>query len=207
MCPGFCSVQLPQAMETSERPTHLSPPWPELLLGLFRRGNSLLPHPPFATLAGRTGPWVWLCALVCAPGLLWVSVSSSVRVRLYQLTTLCPFNSKVAPSRIGAAAAVGDRPEDSGGGSSSEERSSGLASDPELPVGQGQSRDPLEVSSCQGEGSLLRGLRLPRDTSRAAPWAGVWLHDEGKVFQGVISALSGTHETSPSSRQLAAKKS
>lgn len=40
-CPGLLSIQPPQAA----RPTHLSPPWPELLLGL-RRGNSLLPHPP-----------------------------------------------------------------------------------------------------------------------------------------------------------------
>lgn len=122
--PLLCPV--PTDCGNSWRPTHLSPPWPKLL-GLLRRGNSLLPHPPFALPASRTpGPSAWLCALVWAPGPLWVSVSPSVRVSLYQLTTLCPLRFKVVSSSLGAAAAMRDRTEHSRDRRGSEEGCSGL---------------------------------------------------------------------------------
>lgn len=68
-------------------------------------------------------------------------------------------------------------------------------SDLELPAVQGQiqSWDPLEVGG--------RGVELPgRGKPVGLPMGrGVWPQDGGEVSQGIISALSGTHQTSPSS--------
>lgn len=101
---------------------------------------------------------------------------------------------------------MGDRPEDSRGGSSSEERSSGL---------------PSLTWSClcdRGKAGTLSRCRAARERAACSEASGclgipaglpmgrrVWPHHEGKVFQSVISALPGTHEASPSSRLLAAK--
>lgn len=87
VCPGLCSGQSPQAMEMSERPTCLSPPWPELLGASERKQLAAPPARPAGRQAGllalRPGCVLWSVP----PGLAGPQfLHCNLRVRLGQLT-------------------------------------------------------------------------------------------------------------------------
>lgn len=173
-------------------PTHLSPPWPELLLGLGR-GNSLLPHPPLRH-GQASWPWCWPCARV------WVSVSPSVRARLCQLTSFQPQGGTIL-TWAGAQRGTGRSPEL--GWEKQRGGSSGSPSDQELLLWRGPSmtlvrcRAASERAGCS-EAQAAQGYQQGH-------WQGRVPTGRGRGLQGRLRALPGTHHASPSSRRLAAK--
>lgn len=117
-CPGLCSGRSPQAVEMSERPTCLSPPWPELLGASERKQLAAPPARPAGRQAGllalRPGCVLWSVP----PGLAGPQfLHCNLRVRLGQLTVrLSSFCGVVlnGGGGKGAGAPVRARPEHTG---------------------------------------------------------------------------------------------
>lgn len=169
----------------------------------FKEETACCPTHPFSQPASRTrGPQAWLFSLVCAPGFSGPQFLHLERESGWVSCLLCPFCSKVQNWGWGkgAGATRRDLPEHRRGGKGSEEESSDLASLPRaaprteaVTLLRWGVRAAAERTVCS-EASGCPGTPEGSPVGRA-----VWPQDGGEAVQGIIHALFGTHQTSPSS--------